>query len=123
MSENIKSKNKLKGNFGEDIVNRYLDKYGYEVLTRNFRCKFGEIDIIFKDKNEIVFAEVKTRNSDEYGNPAESVTYFKKKHIYNVAKFFLYITNLSNEFVRFDVIEVYLNNKKPIINHIKNVFW
>lgn len=123
MLENIKSKNKFKGNFGEDVVNRYLDKYGYEVLVRNFKCSFGEIDIIFKDKDEIVFSEIKTRSNKNYGYPADSVTYFKKKHIYNTAKYFLYKNNLSNNFIRFDVIEVYLNHKKPIINHIKSVFW
>lgn len=123
MLENIKSKNKIKGNFGEDVVNQYLSKNGYEVLERNFQCNFGEIDIIFRDKNEIVFSEIKTRNGVKYGYPAESVTYLKKKHIYNTAKYFLYKNGLLNKFVRFDVIEVYLNNKKPIINHIKSVFW
>ena len=123
MSKNIKTKNKVKGNLGENIVNRYLEKYGYQVLARNFKCNFGEIDIIFKDRNEIVFCEIKTRMNVKYGFPAESVTYFKRKHIYNSSKYFLYKNNLSDEFIRFDVIEVYLGNKKPIINHIKSVFW
>lgn len=123
MSENTKSKNKIKGDLGEKVVSQYLEKYGYEVLERNFKCNFGEIDIIFRDKNEIVFSEIKARNGIKYGYPAEAVTYFKKKHIYNTAKYFLYKNNLSNKFIRFDVIEVYLSNKKPIINHIKSVFW
>lgn len=123
MSKNIKTENKLKGNWGEKLVRSYLDKYGYELLARNFKCDLGEIDVIFKDKNEIVFAEIKSRNNMKFGRPAESVTNFKMKHILNVAKYFLYINNLSDEFIRFDVIEVYLNSKKPIINHIKGVFW
>ena len=123
MLKNIKSKNKFKGDFGENVVNSYLNYYGYEILDRNFKCSFGEIDIIFKDKDEIVFSEIKTRNSIKYGHPAESITYFKKNHIYNTAKYFLYKNSLSNKFIRFDVIEVYLNHKKPIINHIKSVFW
>lgn len=123
MLKNIKTENKLKGNWGEKLVRSYLDKYGYELLARNFKCDLGEIDVIFKDKNEIVFAEIKSRNNMKFGRPAESVTNFKMKHILNVAKYFLYINNLSDEFIRFDVIEVYLNSKKPIINHIKGVFW
>ncbi len=123
MSKNIKTENKFKGDWGEKLVRSYLDKYGYELLARNFKCDLGEIDVIFKDKNEIVFAEIKSRNNMKFGRPAESVTNFKMKHILNVAKYFLYINNLSDEFIRFDVIEVYLNSKKPIINHIKGVFW
>lgn len=124
MSESIKSKNKLKGDLGERFVNQYLEKNQCDVLCRNFKCSFGEVDIVFKDKNELVFAEIKTRTGIEYGFPAEAVTDFKKKHILNTAKYFLYKTNMLKENVRFDVIEVYLvNNKKPIINHIKNVFW
>lgn len=124
MLENIKTKNKIKGTLGENIVNNYIKKCGYKVISRNFKCNFGEIDIIFKDENEIVFGEVKTRTGINYGFPAESVTYFKRKHILNTAKYFLYKYNIKDICVRFDVIEVYLfDDKKPEINHIKNVFW
>ena len=124
MLEKSKTKNKIKGNFGEDIVEKYLVKNDFEILNRNFKCNFGEIDIIFKDKDEIVFAEIKTRTGLEYGFPVESVTYFKKKHILNTAKYFIYINELENIPLRFDIIEVLLlENQKPIINHIKNVFW
>lgn len=124
MLKNIKTENKLKGNYGEKIVSSYLLKYGYEILRKNFICNFGEIDIIFKDKDEIVFSEIKTRTGIEYGFPAESITFFKRKHILNTAKYFLYREKIVDYAIRFDVIEVYLNKKeKPIINHIRNVFW
>lgn len=122
MLKNIKSENKLVGGVGESIVCKYLIKYGYEILYRNFVCNQGEIDIIFKDKDEYVFAEVKTRNTREYGFPAEAVNYFKKKHIWNSAKYFLYKNNLLNECIRFDVIEVYISKENIKINHIKNAF-
>lgn len=122
MSKNIKSENKNIGNFGENIAYRYLLKYGYDILCRNYNCAQGEIDIIFKDKNEYVFGEVKTRTNNEYGFPAESVNYYKQKHIWKTAKYFLYTNNLLNEFIRFDVIEVYINSNKTIVNHIKNAF-
>ena len=123
MLKNIKVNNKIKGDFGEEIVNRYLYENGYEILYRNYKCSFGEIDIIFKDGKEIVFAEIKSRNSLKYGRPSEAVTNIKRIHIYNTAKYFLYKNKLLNNFVRFDVIEVFLNYDKPLINHIKNVFW
>lgn len=80
--------------------------------------------MIFLDKKEIVFTEVKTRTGIKYGFPAESVTRFKKKHIWNSAKYFLWEAGLLDSAIRFDVIEVYLNTgQTPIIHHIKNVFW
>lgn len=122
-NKSIKSENKIKGNYGEKVAKEYINKLGYEVVYRNFKCSFGEIDIVFKDKEELVFAEIKTRTNTDYGFPAESVTYYKRKHILNTARYFLYKYDVMNMAVRFDIIEVYLCNKKPIINHIRNVFW
>ena len=122
MLKNTKSENKLKGSLGEKLVCVYLDRYGYEIIEKNYRCTSGEVDVIFKDKLEIVFAEIKTRTSVEFGNPAEAVDLKKRKHILNVARYYLYTKSLFENPVRFDVIEVYFNKDKPIINHIKNAF-
>ena len=113
--------NKAIGNFGEDLAASYLKNIGYKILEQNFSCKQGEIDIICLDKNEIVFVEVKTRTNTNYGFPSEAVNNLKKKHIYNSAKYYVYINNLYNEFIRFDVIEIYINNNKYKINHIKQI--
>jgi putative endonuclease len=121
-SKNIKTENKTVGNLGENLACRYLEKYGYEILCRNFSCNYGEVDIIFKDKNEFVFCEVKTRSNEEYGFPAEAVNYYKQRHIWNTAKYYLYKNNILNECVRFDIIEIYINLPKPLVNHIKNAF-
>ena len=94
------------GRNGEEISCDYLENKGYEILERNFRYKKYEIDIIAKDKNELVFIEVKTRSQKEYGLPAESVTKIKQKHICKAARFYLHIHKKENDFVRFDVIEV-----------------
>jgi putative endonuclease len=122
MLKSIKSDNKNKGNYGELLAYNYLIERGYEVLCRNFNCKSGEIDIIFKDKNEIVFGEIKTRYSLKYGFPAESVNYYKKKHILNTANYYLFKNKIENKYIRFDIIEIYIKNK-PLINHIKNAFY
>lgn len=107
------------GKNGEEIAEDYLKRLGYKILERNFLCRQGEIDIVALDKNEIVITEVKTRTSTKYGTPAEAVGFKKQKHLYNTAKYYLYKRNLEEEFVRFDVIEVFIENEKATINHIK----
>jgi len=108
------------GRIGEDIATIYLQQSGYTIIERNFECKIGEIDIIAKDKNEIVFIEVKTRASALYGLPKEAVDQTKKKHIYRSAEFYVYIKHLENKPIRIDVIEVYKKQGKFRVNHIKN---
>ena len=113
--------NRELGNWGEEQASEFLRKEGYEIIERNFFSYQGEIDIIAKDKNELVFCEVKTRRNVNFGMPADSVNFYKKKHIYATAKYYLYKNNLNKVFVRFDIIEVYLINHKIKINHLKNV--
>lgn len=114
-------KKKELGNLGEQIAIEYLKKNKYHILKRNFYCKQGEIDIIAKDKKEIVFVEVKTRTSTDFGKPSESVNYRKQKHMYRTAKYFLYKTNLMEMLIRFDVIEILIADGRVNINHIKQI--
>lgn len=107
------------GKVGEDIAVEYLRKKGYIIIERNFNCKQGEIDIIAKDNNEIVFVEVKTRTNETYGKPKEAVDKTKKKHIYKSAEYYIYQKHVENRPVRIDVIEVYKKEEKYILNHIK----
>lgn len=109
------------GKKGEDIATQYLLEKGYIIIDRNFNCRQGEIDIIAKDKNEIVFIEVKTRTNKSYGKPVDAVTYFKQNHILNSIKYYVYLNKLENEFIRIDIIEVYQKERKIKVNHIKNV--
>ena len=105
------------GKMGEDIAANYLTKNNYKIIERNFRCKQGEIDIIAKERDEIVFVEVKTRSSCTYGRPSEN----KQKHITKAAKYYIYLNKLENYYIRIDVIEVYFSNNKFYINHIKQI--
>lgn len=114
--------NKETGKLGEDIAVHYLKQNGYVILDRNFECRQGEVDIIALDKKEIVFIEVKTRTSNKYGAPSEAVNKIKQKHMLQTIKYYLYIRNLSDEFIRVDVIEVYINNNVYKVNHIKQAF-
>lgn len=102
----------LEGRIGEEVAASYLDKNGYIVICKNFRCMQGEIDIIAKDKEEIVFVEVKTRTSTDYGEAREAVGKEKQKHIYKAAEYYLYKYKIDESFTRIDVIEVYIFNRK-----------
>lgn len=107
------------GKNGEDIATDYLKELGYKIVERNFNCWWGEIDIIAYDKNELVFVEVKTRSSRKYGDAAEAINVMKKKHLWKSVEFYAYVKNLQDEFIRIDVIEIYIKNGKVQINHIK----
>ena len=103
--------NKDIGALGESIAEEYLTNIGYIVLDKNFRSKFGEIDIICKDGNYIAFVEVKARYGSIYGTPAESVTAKKQNRIYKTAQLYILKKRIWKFNFRFDVIEVILNSK------------
>ena len=84
-------------------------------------CRQGEIDIIAKDKEEFVFIEVKTRRNMRYGRAREAVNNDKQKHIYKSTRFYLHIHGLENEFIRFDVIEIYFIHGHYKVRHLKQV--
>lgn len=109
---------KIKGELGEDIAAKYLQKHKYKIVQRNYRSVTGEIDIIALDKNTLVFVEVKARASGFFGSPAESVTIKKQSKIAKTAQDFIHRHKIYSLETRFDVIEITDGN----INHIKNAF-
>ena len=109
------------GNPGENLATEYLEKQGYTILERNFNCKQGEIDIIAKDNNEIVFIEVKSRSNKLFGIPSEAVTKQMIKHLFSTARYFLYNNKMINDYIRFDVVEILIKSGKFNINHIKQI--
>lgn len=118
--------NKVVGNLGEQTAKNYLIKNGYKILTTNYSCRFGEIDIIAMDKECLVFIEVKTRTSGKYGHPENAVNYWKKKHLELTARSYIDYKRMSNYIARFDVVEVfakYADNNFIVekINLIKNI--
>lgn len=109
------------GKKGEDIAVEFLEKQNYNILDRNFICRQGEIDVIALDRNYVVFVEIKSRTSTEFGLPSEAVTKTKLKHMVKSAEYYLFVRNLGNANIRFDVIEVYVKDGKYFINHIKQI--
>lgn len=108
------------GKLGENLATRYLSSVGYKILKRNFRDKYGEVDIIAECDNELVFIEVKARTSLKYGRPIDAVTRQKQMHILRTAQYYIFINKLEHKKIRFDVIEVYIIDGKYRIKHIKN---
>ena len=110
--------NKLKGDFGEEKAAKYLKRQKYKIIKRNFKNQLGEIDIIARQKDVVVFVEVKTRTDEKFGFAAEAVDSKKQQKIRNVALLYTQKHNISN--FRFDVVEVYIKDDR--INHIINAF-
>lgn len=107
----------------EEIAAKYLEKNGYEVLERNFRIRGGEIDIVAKEKDELVFVEVKARWSHKYGLPIEAVTPWKLKALQKTALFYILKIKWGDKPYRFDVVSVDFAEDKqnPKIELFKNV--
>lgn len=110
------------GNLGEDYASKLLKKTGYKILARNFHSRFGEIDIVAQDRNELVFVEVKTRWSKNFGNPEEAVTPLKLRHLVRAADYFKLTNPKTPEVMRFDVVATEVKDGRVISARIlKNV--
>lgn len=110
--------------FGEDLATKFLQRKGFKILERNFGIRYGEIDIIALDykENSLVFIEVKTRTSNNFGTPLESITSRKIDSLVKTAQFYKLTHPLLPENLRIDAISVNLfKDKDPKIEHIKNI--
>jgi len=94
-----------RGDWAEELACRYLRKQGYLIVARNWRWRGGEVDIIAKDGNTLVFVEVKSRRSTEHGSPEEAVDARKRVHLWNSARAYLG-GRLGEVKIRFDVVGV-----------------
>lgn len=109
------------GKEGESAAVDFLKKNGYKIVEKNYKTVFGEIDIIAKDKDIIVFVEVKTRADKSFGHPFEAVHPGKREKIRKVALCFL--KKLKKEVpARFDVLSINIENGKKKIEHIVDAF-
>lgn len=110
------------GQKGEELALRYLQQKGYRILDRNFRCRLGEIDLVARDGDCLVFVEVRTRSSSKYGLPQESITTAKKKKLRRLAQFFLASGQYEGLNVRFDVVAVDFTGGVDL-THIEDAFY
>ncbi len=113
---------RLLGIKGEDLAARFLMKKGYKVVDRNFKTPIGEIDIVAKDGEFLVFVEVKTRCSDAFGHPFEAVDARKREKLRKVALYYLKNRWKKDAPSRFDVLSIRAENGKDEIEHIIDAF-
>lgn len=111
------------GRRGEDAAARFLDRRGYDIVERNWRCAAGEADIIARDNEFVVFVEVKTRSNCDCGLPAEAVNDEKRERYERIAALFLQGYDVVDVPVRFDIISiVVLSSDRALIRHHINAF-
>jgi putative endonuclease len=116
---------KALGDWGEEMVAQSLLQKGWQIQERNFRCRYGEVDVIAADRRYLIFVEVKLRKNEQFGSAAASVTLAKQKRLRQSAEFYLqrHPTDLQP---RFDVAEVYApggrQTDSPEIFYIENAF-
>src|SRR3989344_5868996 len=115
--------NKPSGNYGEDLACKYLKDLGYKILERNYRIRGGEIDIVAKDKEYLVFVEVKARWSHEYGLPSESITPWKIKALLKTALFYIQKIKWGEGPYRIDLVSIDFAESKenPKLELIQNI--
>jgi len=111
-----------KGTEGENLAAQFLEEKGYSILERNYRFDRGEIDLVARDGQELVFVEVKARHSQEYGAPEESVTPAKEAQLKKVAEGYLYEHNIENQSCRFDVVTITYQRGAAVCRLIHNAF-
>lgn len=119
------AKSGLLGAWGESLTADYLRKKGYKIIASNYRCRYGEIDMIARTRQHIVFVEVKLRRDDRFAEAREFVDFHKQARIKATAGYYLSCNDLDLP-VRFDVVEVYapegIQTKNPVIHHLEDAF-
>ena len=99
----------LLGRKGEQMAADALRARGYRIVERNFRCRYGEIDLIAEEQNDLVFVEVKTRRGTAFGHPEEAVTLTKRRKLVEVATYYLYLHAVGDRSWRIDVVAIDFN--------------
>lgn len=110
------------GDRGEELALRRLQSEGYELVERNYRTRYGEIDLILRYGDSLIFAEVKLRRGTAFGDPAEAVTLRKQRTIRSVAEHYIAEREPDFDEVRFDVIAILQSGGEPAVRHIEGAF-
>ncbi|HXG19868.1 MAG TPA: YraN family protein [Methylomirabilota bacterium] len=111
------------GQHGERAAERFLSARGYTIVARNYRCAWGEVDLIVRDREALVFVEVRTHTGSTFGDPLESVTRRKQRQIAKAAMHYVMRHHIKNEPLRFDVIGIcWQDDGTPQLSHVKGAF-
>jgi len=110
------------GKLGEDLALKKIKRLGYKCIARNYRCPLGEIDIIAKDKDCLVFIEIKTRKGKSIGYAKEAINARKKRQLSKTALAYMKANNCCDVKSRFDVVAINIYGGREQIEVIKNAF-
>ncbi len=116
----MRNRNDELGRSGENKAAEYLDSIGYEILERNYKCRYGEIDIIALYEETLCFIEVKTRLSTRYGYPCEAVNARKREHIVKCAYTYMSMCCCSYRDIRIEIVELLRVKGKFYVRHIRD---
>jgi len=112
----------LLGKSGEDLAVHELEGRGYAIIARRYRLRRGEIDIIARDGQTLVFVEVKTRASHDFGGAAEAVTAVKRQRMARLAQEYMMRQRLPQCPCRFDVVSIHFDSGKPVVELFQGAF-
>jgi putative endonuclease len=111
------------GQHGERTAERFLSAHGCIIVARNYRCAWGEVDLIVRDCETLVFVEVRTHTGPVFGDPLESVTRRKQHQIVKAATHYVMQHHIDNQPMRFDVIGIrWQDDGTPQVSHVKGAF-
>lgn len=110
------------GRSGEDLACDHLRRRGFVILARNYRCRGGELDLVARDGDVVVFVEVKERRGSSHGTAVEAVTDRKRRHVVRAARAYATLHGLSEAAVRFDVVSIDWGPEGPRVRHDAGAF-
>ena len=110
------------GKIGEDLACRELERRGYAIVARRYRRRGGELDIIARDGETVVFVEVKARRDRAFGQAAEAVGFVKRRRMAQLATDYVLRHHLTKSPCRFDVVSIHFDGERPVIEVFKNAF-
>jgi len=110
------------GRRGEDLACRHLRRQGLKIVERNYGCRAGEVDIVARDRDTIVFVEVKERADDSHGGAVEAVTPAKRRRVIKAAQRWASAHGESESLMRFDVVAIDWPDDEPVVRHERGAF-
>ncbi len=124
-SQRTKDYKRRLGQRGEEIATAYLQRQGYVIVTRNWRCPVGELDIVAREGETLVFVEVRARRGDRFGTAEESITPAKQAKLVELARTYLQENCLTDHDWRIDVIAIQIDRRGTVkrLNLIRNAIW
>lgn len=122
MGEVVEAGRRERGDEAEAAAVKLLEQRGYRIRLRNFRCRYGEVDIVAEQGEVVCFVEVRMRTTGVWGDPASTVSWAKQRKVVKTAMHYLFSAGLKDRMIRFDVISVVGRGEAASLEHIPDAF-